>query len=428
MKEERKLSLKKAWLDVDATKAEHLAGKVPIGIGVTVALSMHMKDGDRETYGLTKDRVGKIVGWKSNEKEPAHTSDTTHFTHIPDIVYVQFFEKDGTPAAWTHPEVPKRPGVYPVKKTNETWYVAGNRDQTVKRFQIPLVPGLTSTIHVAQGAEMSPIIMLDELVTPTAVFVGVTRSKRSRNCLIMPSDKFDFGVFGCGKLLNEKNELLLAHLRGDADFEENLAKYHRCRKAKKPKADAARVSSARALAGENGDRDRKREGGENGDRDRKREGGENGDRDRKGGDRAQQQAAGREGGRAGDVEDKRKAGRAGDVEDKRGAGQSSGRARGAAARRRRGQDDAATIAATTNNRGRKSVRERVASANGMTVSQAIQQSIYTTRTLKADEAAGYIQLVRAAEAGLAGFDEPNSVGSPMDEDNFAHNPIDDFSD
>ena len=241
MGEERKLSLKKAWLDVDATKAEHLAGKVPIGIGVTVALSMHMKDGDRETYGLTKDRVGKIVGWKSNEKEPAHTSDTTHFTHIPDIVYVQFFEKDGTPAAWTHPEVPKRTGVYPVKKTNETWYVAGNRDQTVKRFQIPLVPGLTSTIHVAQGAEMSPIIMLDELVTPTAVFVGVTRSKRSRNCLIMPSDKFDFGVFGCGKLLNEKNELLLAHLRGDADFEENLAKYHRCRKAKKPKADAARV-------------------------------------------------------------------------------------------------------------------------------------------------------------------------------------------
>jgi len=156
--------------------------------------------------------------------------------------------------------------------------------------------------------------------------------------------------------------------------------------------------------------------GENGDRKRKREGGENGDRDRKGGDRAQQQAAGREGGRAGDVEDKRK------------GGQSSGRARGAAARRRHGHDDAATIAATANIRGRKSVRERVANANGMTVSQAIQQSIYTTRTLKADEAAGYIQLVRAAEAGLAGFDEPDSVGSPMDEDNFAHNPIDDFSD
>jgi hypothetical protein len=43
-----------------------------------------------------------------------------------------------------------------------------------------VVPGLTSTVrvHVAQGAGMSPIIMLDELVTPTAVFVGVTRSRR----------------------------------------------------------------------------------------------------------------------------------------------------------------------------------------------------------------------------------------------------------
>ncbi len=64
-----------------------------------------------------------------------------------------------------------------------------------------------------------------------------------------------------------------------------MKRLHFC--LEKPKADAARVSSARALAGENGDRKRKREGGENGDR------------DRKGGDLAQQQAAGREGGRAG---------------------------------------------------------------------------------------------------------------------------------
>ena len=207
----------------------------------------------------------------------------------------------------------------------------------------------------------------------------------------------------------EKNELLLAHLRGDADFEENLAEYHRCRKAKKPKADAARVSSARVLAGENGDRKRKREGGENGDR------------DRKGGDRAQLQAAGRAAdvedkraaGRAGNVEDKRKAGRAGDVEVKRKAGhaadvedkrkagqeggQSSGRARGAAARRRRGQDDAATIAATANISRFSSVRDRVEKANGMTVIQAIRLNIYTLRTLRSDESAGYIALVRTSD-------------------------------
>jgi hypothetical protein len=271
---------------------------------------------------------------------------------------------------------------------------------------------------------MSPIIMLDELVTPTAVFVGITRSKRSRNCLIMPSDKFDFGVFGRGKLLNEKNELLLAHLRGDADFEENLAEYHRCRKAKKPKADAARVSSARALAGENGDRKRKREGGENGDRDRKREGGENGDRDRKGGDRAQQQAAGR----AANVEDKRKAGQEG--------GQSSGRARGAAARRRRGQDDAATIAATANISRFSSVRDRVEKANGMTVIQAIELNIYTLRTLRSDESAGYIALLRTSDRNpdlsVRNMDADDLHSADIDidgdDDCFMPNPPDDFSD
>ena len=166
------------------------------------------------------------------------------------------------------------------------------------------------------------------------------RSRRSSRCLIEPSDTFDFGVFGKGTPLNPKNELLLAHLRGDDDFEEQLVEYHSRAKAKKPKADPKSISSSRTLAGQSGDRKRKREGGENGDH------------QRKGGDRMQQQAAGREGGRtggrAGDVEDKRKAGRAGDVEDKRKAGRTGNLTQSAAARRRHGHDDAATIAATTN--------------------------------------------------------------------------------
>jgi hypothetical protein len=85
----------------------------------------------------------------------------------PDVVYVQFFEKDGKPAKWKHPDVPGTSGVYPVKKDKVNYHVAGNQDQPVKRFQIPLVPGLTSTIHVAQGTETSPIIKLDETMTPT---------------------------------------------------------------------------------------------------------------------------------------------------------------------------------------------------------------------------------------------------------------------
>jgi hypothetical protein len=64
----------------------------------------------------------------------------------------------------------------------------------------------------------------------------------------------------------------------------------------------------------------------------------------------------------------------------------------------------------------------------MTVSAAIQQSVYTTRSLGADEAAGYIQLVRAAEASLDDFDEPGSVRSPLHEHVFANNPINYFSD
>ena len=319
--------------------------------------------------------------------------------------------------------MPGTSGVYPVKKVKVTWHVAKNEDQPVSRFQIPLVPGLSSTIHVAQGTEMFPIIKLDETITPTHVFVAMTRSRRSSRCLIEPSDNFDFGVFGKGTPLNPKNELLLAHLRGDEDFEEQLVEYHSRANAKKPKADPKSISSSRTLAGQSGDRKRKREGGENGDH------------QRKGGDRMQQQAAGR----AANVEDKRKAGReggrAGDVEDKRGAGQTSGLARGAAARRRRGQDDDAVISTTASIPGRASVRDRIDRAKGMAVRQAIQLKLYTTRSLKRDETAGYIRLVRAS-----GENDPDTVmcdaecdglendGSPMDSDTYARHPVDDFSD
>jgi hypothetical protein len=217
---------------------------------------------------------------------------------------------------------------------------------------------------------------------------------------------------------------------------------------KKPKADPKSISSSRTLAGQSGDRNRKRDGGENGDRERKRQGGENGDREWKGGDRLQQQAAGHEGGRAGDVKDKRKAGRAGDVEDKRKAGRAgdvdvkraarrlSGLTRSAAARRLHGHDDAATIAATTNISRFSSVRDRVEKANGMTVIQAIELNIYTLRTLRSDEAAGYIALVCTSDR-IPDFsvsdtegDDLRSAGITMDGDDevFMTHPTDDFSD
>jgi hypothetical protein len=146
--------------------------------------------------------------------------------------------------------------------------------------------------------------------------------------------------------------------------------------------------------------------------------------------------AGREGGRAGDAEDKRKAGRAGDVDVKRAARRMSGLTRSAAARRLHGHDDAATIVATTNISRFSSVRDRVEKANGMTVIQAIELNIYTLRTLRSDESAGYIALVRTSDR-IPDFsvrdtdgDDLRSAGITMDGDDdfFMTHPTDDFSD
>ncbi len=63
----------------------------------------------------------------------------------------------------------------------------------------------------------------------------------------------------------------------------------------------------------------------------------------------------------------------------------------------RGQDDDATIASTANISRFISVRDRVEKANGMTVIQAIELNIYTLRTLRSDESAGYIALVRISD-------------------------------
>ena len=71
----------------------------------------------------------------------------------------------------------------------------------------------------------------------------------------------------------------------------------------------------------------------------------------------------------------------------------------------------------------------------MTVRQAIELTIYTTRSLKRDETAGYIRLVRASGEGDpeavmcdAECDGLESDRSPMISDTDVRNPVDDFSD
>ena len=71
----------------------------------------------------------------------------------------------------------------------------------------------------------------------------------------------------------------------------------------------------------------------------------------------------------------------------------------------------------------------------MAVRQAIRQKFYTTRSLKRDETAGYIRLVRATGEVSpdtimrdAESDGLESDRSPMISDTDVRNPVDDFSD
>ena len=60
----------------------------------------------------------------------------------------------------------------------------------------------------------------------------------------------------------------------------------------------------------------------------------------------------------------------------------------------------------------------------MTVIQAIELSIYTLRTLRSDESAGYIALVRTSDR-IPDFSVRDTDG---DDDFFMTHPTDDFSD
>ncbi len=394
-----------------------------------------MENGDREEYGLTKDRQGTIVGWECDVREPEHTPDTTHFEFVPNIVYVQFFDKNGQPESWTHPEVPGTHGVYPVRKTKCVWHVAGNKDQRVRRYQLPLVPGLSSTIHVAQGSEMVPIIELDSKTTPTLAYVAVTRTHESRKCIIMDNG-FDFGLFGLGHPLNFQANLLLMKLRGDPAYQELLGNF--------TSHKAKRASAVKQRAGAIGNRKRKAVGGESGDH------------ARKGGSATQQKAAGRSGGQnaSGDVkaaagriggqiggqnashddkasagrkasrDDKAAAGRSASREDKIAAGEESGRARGAAAARKHGYNDADILQRGTKRPGRAfaHIAGRIELLVGMSVARALATNVpttdglsrcYTRRELQRDLTSGYLVRAQAHDTCEADVSDLSDDGDRM---------------
>ena len=88
------------------------------------------------------------------------------------------------------------------------------------------------------------------------------------------------------------------------------------------------------------------------------------------------------------------------------------------------------IAATANISRFSAVRERVERINGMTVLQAIKLNIYSLRTLRSDESAAYIALVRTSDSSARDTDgdDLRSAGIWMDSDDysFMSYPMDDF--
>ena len=293
------------------------------------------------------------------------------------------------------------------KKKSCIWYVRNNKDQRVRREQTPLTSCWASTIHVAQGREMMPIVELPKRSLPVAAYVALTRTQRSESIII--TGDFDFSVFSTGQPFNFRNELLLAKLRSNTqEYEALFARYLQQRSAKTSVA--------------------KREAGEVVCRKRKAAGGENGDPNKKGGSRAQQQAAGQAGSRAGGVEQKRKANQAGGVEQKRKAGEAGSRAGGVAQKCKAGQTSGTSRAAESGRRrgygdqdvlqrGNKvpqarfaHIVNRIACVVSKSVKDALAtgvgtadkpESLYSRRMLNQDLDAGYIRIEHAASNGSA---------------------------
>ena len=119
--------------------------------------------------------------------------DGVEITRVNVIVHIQFFEKERKPASWQHPEVPGARRVL-VPRQEDVRHMEGCRQQRPEGQALPHPTSpwlIIDNPRRPRHAEMSPILKLEALTTPTAVFVGIARSKRSSRCRIMPSNTSD---------------------------------------------------------------------------------------------------------------------------------------------------------------------------------------------------------------------------------------------
>ena len=186
---------------------------LPLAVGLPVMLVDHL-DRNPEKQ-LLRGKEGHVHSWIEHSDENTTSSDGEErlLSHVPLCVLVDFHTN-----AWTLPGAPG-PGIYPVFKTERTWYLDGYRGKKailgIKRNQIPLAPALALTAHAAQGQTKEAVIadlVIGRGVSSISSYVALTRIKNREGLMIYrPFDRepFTHGIpqgtaFLLGKLRGEK--------------------------------------------------------------------------------------------------------------------------------------------------------------------------------------------------------------------------------
>ena len=213
-------SQKIAWLSRHDRESGDLYGVLPLMKGMPVAMSDHI---DRsEDKRLLRGRVGWVHSWVlADDERSVFENGKQVLKKLPKVVYVEFFEKDGSRCSWKIDGM-KQCGVYPIIKTTREWYLdkgTKHPQLQIKRRQIPLTPAFGMTSHSAQGQTFSKGAAVDLCIggssSTMSSYVALTRVERRQDLLILRP--FPLDLFTKGQ--KPGMELLLRTLRGDKSID-----------------------------------------------------------------------------------------------------------------------------------------------------------------------------------------------------------------
>ena len=208
-------SQKLAWLQRHDRESGNLYGVVPLIRDMPVALTDHIdRSPDKQ---LLRGKVGYVHSWVLDEHEKSvFEKGVRVLRKLPLIVFVQFYNADGTLPEWT--VVPEQRGLYPIVPKKATWFLDKGRKYPVlgiRRQQLPLAPAFAITAHCSQGQTLTQGAIVDLRIgrgtSPIASYVAMTRVEKRQDMLIYR--EFERELFTSGP--RRGPELLLRKLRGE---------------------------------------------------------------------------------------------------------------------------------------------------------------------------------------------------------------------